>query len=320
MSRLSIVIPCLREAADFEATLASVLQNRPENCEVLVVQPRGYNDPYELKNEVRFVEAQADSTLIDLINVGIQKAAGEIIHVLSCEVEVFEGWTEPALRHFQNPTVGSVSPLVAVKGSLEQVVSRGVLYDPGGVRTSRSEADAQECRALGRYLDAPTLSAGLYRRVAVLEVGGFCPEVGPVFADVDLGLMLRAFGYRCIHEENSVVTTEHPPCAERLSFANGRAVERLFWRNTDPSDWICILLNHPATWLAECVCNLHHPRIVLQFMGRVLGLVERVVGRHHKRRLRLPRAKSCQARPGDASPDSSSGSERGRPPDARVAA
>ena len=144
--------------------------------------------------------------------------------------------------------------------------------------------------------------------------------MGPVFADVDLGLMLRAFGYRCIHAENSVVTTEHPPCAERLSFANGRAAERLFWRNTDPSDWICILLNHPATWLAECVCNLHHPRIVLQFMGRILGLVERMICRHHKRHVRLLRAKSGRARPGDALPDSASGSGGRCAPDARVAA
>ena len=100
MPRLSIVIPCIQEAGSFEATLASVLQNRPDDCEVLVVQPRTYDDPYELKDDVRFVQAPADATLIDLINVGVEKSTGEIVHLLSCEVEVEEGWTQPALKHF----------------------------------------------------------------------------------------------------------------------------------------------------------------------------------------------------------------------------
>ena len=47
MPRLSIVIPCAQDTAWFESTLASVLQNRPADCEVLVVQPREYDDPYD---------------------------------------------------------------------------------------------------------------------------------------------------------------------------------------------------------------------------------------------------------------------------------
>src|SRR5436305_571247 len=34
--RLSIIIPCLGGAAEFDGTLVSVLQNRPADCEVLV--------------------------------------------------------------------------------------------------------------------------------------------------------------------------------------------------------------------------------------------------------------------------------------------
>ena len=52
MPRLSIVIPCAQDAERFETTLASVLQNRPGDCELLLIQPRSYDDPYELADEV----------------------------------------------------------------------------------------------------------------------------------------------------------------------------------------------------------------------------------------------------------------------------
>ncbi len=100
MTRLSILIPCIQEAGCFEATLASVLRNRPEECEVLVVQSRSYDDPYDLKDEVRFVQAPADGTLVDLVNFGINAAVGDIVHLLSCDTEVSEGWTRTGITAF----------------------------------------------------------------------------------------------------------------------------------------------------------------------------------------------------------------------------
>ena len=41
MPRLSIVIACPNDAEPFETTLASVLQNRPVDCEVIVVTGHG---------------------------------------------------------------------------------------------------------------------------------------------------------------------------------------------------------------------------------------------------------------------------------------
>jgi len=58
--RLSIVIPCLGGAAEFDATLVSVLQHRPADCEVLVIHNEPYDDPYALGHEVRFVECRSD--------------------------------------------------------------------------------------------------------------------------------------------------------------------------------------------------------------------------------------------------------------------
>ena len=282
--RLSIVIPCVQHAVCFETTLASVLQNRPTDCEVLVVQPRSYDDPYELSGEVRFLEAPAHSSLVDLINAGIRSAEGTIVHVLSTDVEVQDGWTEPALVHFNDPQIGSVAPLVIHRDGV-RVVARGVRYGAGGKRQPRLSGPSRRQHILG-----PTLLAGFYRRHSVLDVGGFCPGVGPQLADIDMGLALHAVGLIAIHEEDSMVVAQQSAAGRQLSFRRGREAERLFWRNTTTTGWIRSLLFHPWTVASELIGNVYRPVVVLQMMGRALAILEFPTYRRHWRKLQAIRA------------------------------
>jgi hypothetical protein len=291
--RLSIVIPCAQDAVFFESTLASVLQNRPADCEVLVVQPRAYDDPYDLRAEVRFLQAPAESSTVDLINLGIESAAGTIVHVLSCDVEVIDGWTEPALVHFDDPTLGSVSPLVVGEDG-GKVVARGVLYAAGGRRKLRLRGPSR-WRARSCHVVGPTLAAGFYGRQAVLDVGGFCCAVGEELADVDLAFALRAIGLRAVHEENSVVMSRASAAVHRLSFRHGRQAERLFWRNAAASGWWRALLLHCWTVAGELVSNPHRPTIVPQLLGRALATCEFADYRRHHRQLQAILAAAQQS-------------------------
>ena len=47
--RLSIVIPSVHGAQALEETLLSVLENRPEQCEVIVALACEYDDPWNLR-------------------------------------------------------------------------------------------------------------------------------------------------------------------------------------------------------------------------------------------------------------------------------
>ena len=64
MPTLSIIIPASGSESRWERTLVSVLQNRPEDTEILVVVPGRYNDPYQLREEVRFVEVGRRASLV----------------------------------------------------------------------------------------------------------------------------------------------------------------------------------------------------------------------------------------------------------------
>src|SRR5215469_5135348 len=146
--RLSIIIPTLGNWEVLENTLVSVLQNRPSLSEVVVVHNSHYEDPYDLKDEVRFVEAPSGSRLVDLINAGLAAARSELIHVLACGA----------------------------------VVDDGCEWLPGGrERAHVSGRSSSDLETNGRWTGPDTVVA-FYRRSALGEVGTFDATLSPTFA------------------------------------------------------------------------------------------------------------------------------------------
>src|SRR5690606_32409978 len=110
--RLSIVIPWMGPAGQLEDTLATVLQNRPSGCEVLVALAEPYNDPYGVADEVTFVPppARGDANFVALVNRAVTQAEAAIVHVLASGVRVTEDWTSAALLHFDDASIAAVAP------------------------------------------------------------------------------------------------------------------------------------------------------------------------------------------------------------------
>ena len=271
MPRLSIVIPCAHGADSFEDTLVSVLQNRPSDCEVLVVQPQAYDDPYDLCGEVRFVEATTGSSLVDLINVGVRSSRGDCVHLLSCHTLVENGWADAVLPHFDDAQVGSVSPLLVDANDHHKVLATGVDFGIGGELVIRNQSVSRDQLQRRRTL-APTLHAGFYRRQAVLDAGCFCQEAGQYAAGIEMGLAPKARGFRHVMERDALVISTSkvkPP----LSLQHGKQAERLFWRHAGKRGWAASILAHPAAIASEVVRNIYRPTIALQLIGRTVAAV-----------------------------------------------
>lgn len=266
----------------FENTLASVLQNRPKDCEVLVVQPRPYADPYGLGGEVRFVEAPATASLVDLINRGLHAASGSVVHLLSCDVEVLDGWTDHVLPWFDDPAIGAVSPLI-VHPDRTGVVARGVQFGTGGTRRV-VRGSTWPRRSTTGLLAGPTIAAGFYRRQAVVDAGGFDAHVGPLAADVDLGLSLRRSGLQVVHVPESMVIAQHVPGRAPLSLRDGRALERLFWRNVPQGRWKRSLILHGLAIAHELLVNACRAAVLPHMLGRILGTLDLASSLGHRRK------------------------------------
>src|SRR3954462_12152614 len=132
--RLSIVIPALGRIEAVEQSLASVLRNRPRDCEVVAAMNGPYADPYRLSGEVRFVPVPMGAGWAETVNSVLLAVRSPLVHLLGCGCEVPEGWTDGVLPLFDEPDVGAVAPVVRCEGPLGPVASAGLAFTLGGRR------------------------------------------------------------------------------------------------------------------------------------------------------------------------------------------
>jgi cellulose synthase/poly-beta-1,6-N-acetylglucosamine synthase-like glycosyltransferase len=285
--RLSIVIPFLGETEPFEDSLVSVLEHRPDDCEVLVVHRGGYDDPYDLSDEVGFVAVPNATPLAEVLNAGFRRACGEVLHVLLPGVRAPLGWTDPALEHFDDPRVAAVTPVIVDGREPARIASAGIVYTAGGTCRLNGVGTlfARGERVFRRRVIGPTASAAFYRRMAVEALGGYCPQVGSDLADADLALSLRDLGFRNVLEPNCVVAIHVPQQRCAPSFALGRDVERVYWRHADGTHWLQRLMCHPPAILAGLLSGLGRLGSYACLCGRVVGLLEATRHRRHQQEL-----------------------------------
>lgn len=286
MPRLTILIPCLGGSAEFDGTLVSVLQHRPPACEVIVAHTADYQDPYDLAGEVEFFHCPDETSLVGLINAGIDQAASAFIHVLACGLEATDGWTDAAIRHFADDDVDAVVPAIVHRdGSL---VSAGVRLTLGGSRAVLRDqrlllGGSGHLRAA---IGAPTLAAGFYRREVLKALGGFSSAGGDALADVDLAVNLRGLDRRAVLEPAAriVQMTDTLLMAPSIPFARGRAAERLFWRQAAEAGLPMALALHIVAVASDPAA----------LAGRLAALCE--LGSNVRHRSRLARAAEDLAR------------------------
>ena len=127
MVHLSIVVPVTGPQSQLDETLVSILENRPNDCEVILVHPESYVDPYDLGDEVRFVVTPS-AALLSMVNAGFAASRGELIHLLCPGGIATAGWCEPACDMFRdNRNVATLAPQLNVRGKR---IIRGIAYDP----------------------------------------------------------------------------------------------------------------------------------------------------------------------------------------------
>ncbi|MDB4809839.1 hypothetical protein OAH34_01445 [bacterium] len=121
--QLSIVIPIDSDVAAFESTLISVLENQPSGSEIVVPHDGTYGDPFQIRDEVRFVESSSNR-LNDLIGTASHQARGRFVHLLGNGLRATNGWTEHAIEAFNHFDTAAVAPVI-YSASDQRVVSAG---------------------------------------------------------------------------------------------------------------------------------------------------------------------------------------------------
>ena len=274
MPRLTIVIPALGHVDSFETTILSVLENRPAHCEILVPQCGDYPDPYNLSDEVHFIEQPAAASGSELIDVALQAAQGDVVHLLGAGATVTPGWTDTPLERFSDRLLGSVCPLL-LSVDETRIAALGVGYSAGGHRSLVAhgkkflEKRIPKAKPIG-----PSLLAGFYCRQAIEEVGSWQSPVGDDLADIDLALSLSALGWTTAVDTQSRIHFDTSTLQQERSFRQAWNAERLFWRHAATVGWAKSLLCHPMTVAWESIGSLPQATALTQPLARMLAAVE----------------------------------------------
>ena len=281
--RLSIVIPTPADTAAMEETLVSVLEHRPDDCEIVVALGCEYADPWNIREEVRFVQAPAGSSLVGCVNLGVAASAGEVVHVLAAGWRATEGWTDLPMERFEDDEVGAVVPLGVAADDRDHVVSAGVRCAVGGRRidvaadTRWRKARAAACPPAGATVpQGPVLEAGFWRS-DVLELAGrgFTTACGDAMADADMAITLSRSGLRVVVEPYSQVIAPAATTGKvrTRAFTAGLHAERLFWRSVAGSSILAALVMHEVEIVRHCVARAPLGTLPM-LVGRMVAVLQ----------------------------------------------
>ena len=274
---LSIVVPTVDDTAALEETLVSVLENRPNDCEIVVPIACRYDDPWNISEEVRFVAAPPHAGFASCANLGIAASRGRVIHVLAAGWRATHGWADAALARFSDDSaaggVAAVVPLVVSGTDARHVVSAGIRLTRGGRRVrvvplrSRRAGMTAGVDVSRLRPSAPILQAGFWRADVLAATGeGFATVCGNDWCDADMGITIEAIGGRVVVADDACIV-EGPTPQPTRGFAHGLYAERVFWRSLAARSLLPSVLLH--AW--EVVRSA--------LLGAPLGTVPTLLGR-----------------------------------------
>ena len=255
---VAVVIPSFNGARWLPAVLASVAAQTVAPTEVLVVDDGSTDGSRALLAErfpeVRVVALPDNGGFARAANAGIAAAvAAEAVALVNTDVELAPDW----LRHAAAALDGAPEA-AAVATKLVDLERPDLLYDAGDVlrRDGVCEQRGRFERDVGRY-DEPgevfsaCAAAALYRRDAVVAVGGFDERFGTYLEDVDLGLRLRLAGWTCRWEPRAVARHAGGGSSAALPHGPHAWAARntlLLAARSFPARWLPLVLYRRLAW------------------------------------------------------------------------
>lgn len=287
MVRLSIVILHLGEPEFLEKTLLSVLPDRGAEDEVLVVRARPYADPYDLAEEVRFIDAP-DAGWAEAANEGVRAAQAPLVHLVHAGVESDAAGLEQVLGRFADPRIAAVGPRIVDAQKSQRTLWAGWTLTDGGrirpvyIRNLKQKGVSDEAPSGSVANDrpdalsvlAPDPSSVIFRKELALAWGGFRPGGTPRGDWLEMGLALTAAGFRLVVEPGWIAHMPRNLYAGDSAGQLARDAERLFWQWAPRPISLGRLIRHGLAVVGEWLASGPTPWALTRMVGRMAGLVQ----------------------------------------------
>ena len=286
----SVVVPNFNGRRWLPGCLDSLAAQTLAPAEVVVVDNGSSDGSAALASErpgVRVLQLSRNLGFAAAANRGIAATGADGVALVNTDVVLAPDWLER-----MEAAMSSAPDVGAVACKMVDLDDPTVLYDAGDVlrRDGVCEQRGRFERDDGRFDEpgevfAACAGAALYRRGAVLDVGGFDERFFLYLEDVDLGLRLRLAGWRCRYEP---VVARH--AGQGSAPADGRKAWTWVERNTlllaakaFPVRWAPQVLYRQAGWAWHA---LRERRLREHLSGAVRALPLLAAMVRERRRLR----------------------------------
>lgn len=206
LSDVSILVPVTRDDAVFEETLASVLQHRQPDQQVVVVHNGSYDDPFELAGEVEFATARS-ANLVDLIRDGLAAIDAPLVHVIAPGMIATESWLDASSEIFSDPqTAAWIPDLLASDGTQ---TTAGWADSPR--RLCQPGVRGEALQVAGFYLDGFTMRTTLLYQLFEVVAPAMYDSLLVSYA---FGCLLHRTG-ALLDQAQGCTLEQHPELAEQ---------------------------------------------------------------------------------------------------------
>jgi GT2 family glycosyltransferase len=243
VSAPAVVIPNWNGARWLPGCLDSIAAQSLQPSEVIVVDNGSTDGSLELlrSRDVRVIELGRNTGFAFAANRGIEAARADYVALVNTDVELAPDFLfRLAAALDAAPTAASVASKMLDLGDPTRVYDAGDILRRDGVCEQRGRFGPDAGYDEPSEMFAACAGAALYRRDAVLGVGGFDERFFAYLEDVDLGLRLRLAGWTCRYEP---AVTLH--ASEGSSGALERPLEAWVERNT----LLLVAKTFPFRWL-----------------------------------------------------------------------
>lgn len=303
---ISVVIPNWNGRRWLPGCLAALAAQERAADEIIVVDNGSCDGSLEyLRDEhpsVRVIALSDNMGFARAANLGLHLAAGEWVALINSDVELAPDWlarTSAALA--AHPEAASVACKMLSLSDPRIVDDAGDVLRRDGVCEQRGRFGPDDGRwdQPGEVFGA-CAGAALYRRGAVLGVGGFHEPYFAYLEDVDLGLRLRLAGFTCRYEPAVALHAAQassqvlPGGAPFLATRNTVVLVARFW----PVRWLGYVLYRQLGW-AWHAARERRLRAHLRALAAAVPMLPTALGSRHalRRGAVVPLERAVPARP-----------------------
>lgn len=192
---ITVYVPCFNAAKYLDRVLPALLAQTLPPQEILVIDDGSTDDSVAIAQRygVRVVRHEQNRGLASARNTAIESAKTELLASVDADVEASPDWLERLAKRLQED-----AKIAGVGGKLvETIVSDADRWRDAHMRQSWGDAPLDEARFLYG-------ANNLFRRDALVEVGGYDPIHRTNGEDGYISRLLQDAGYRLAYEPAAV--------------------------------------------------------------------------------------------------------------------